>query len=344
VTRLLLTPSATLGIVVLLAATGRSSTVTIGGANDANIATDVKNATIFADTPDNSNGAGPGMFAGTDGTGMALRGLIQFDVADNVPAGSEIFGVQLELFLGMVAGAGGMGSGPTSVNIELHALSDDWGDGTTGQGAAGIGGTGHGFPANPGDATWTSNFYGTSLWTNPGGDFAATASAVTTVGTTVNAGSIWGSTPALVSDVQGWLNNPSTDFGWELVNTDETDLRTFRAFWTSESSNATLRPELLVTYARLPGDVNNDGIVNGQDIAVIASNWLQMGTDANDPAGDANFDGIVNGQDIAQVASHWLQGDGGGGSAANVPEPSTLALLVCGCAIVAAFKARARAA
>ncbi len=78
----------------------------------------------------------------------------------------------------------------------------------------------------------------------------------------------------------------------------------------------------------LTGDVNNDGIVNGQDIALIASNWLATGTN---PA-DANHDNIVNGQDIALVASNWLNtwGNSSGSGTADglsvghaIPEPST---------------------
>ena len=67
--------------------------------------------------------------------------------------------------------------------------------------------------------------------------------------------------------------------------------------------------------AGLAGDANHDGIVNGEDIAVVASHWL-----GNGPAGDVNFDGIVNGQDIAVIATHWLQtaGSGSGGPAAQV--------------------------
>ena len=34
-------------------------------------------------------------------------------------------------------------------------------------GAAGIGGTGQGFPANPGDATWDASSYACTLWNNP---------------------------------------------------------------------------------------------------------------------------------------------------------------------------------
>jgi hypothetical protein len=67
-----------------------------------------------------------------------------------------------------------------------------------------------------------------------------------------------------------------------------------------------------------PGDANMDGIVNGQDIAVVASNWLQKTRN-----GDVNFDGIVNGQDIALIASNWLSTGGGGTS---VPEPAGAAL------------------
>jgi hypothetical protein len=71
----------------------------------------------------------------------------------------------------------------------------------------------------------------------------------------------------------------------------------------------------------LPGDVNHDHIVNGQDIALVASHWLQSATGVS---GDATGDGIVNGQDIALIASHWLQTDGSGGGGAAVPEPSTI--------------------
>ena len=48
--------------------------------------------------------------------------------------------------------------------------------------------------------------------------------------------------------------------------------------------------------------MNQDGIVNGLDIADFASHWLQVGG----LTGDANGDNIVNGLDIAAIASHWL--------------------------------------
>jgi len=79
----------------------------------------------------------------------------------------------------------------------------------------------------------------------------------------------------------------------------------------------------------LPGDVNNDGIVNGQDLDLIASNWLHSGFATT---GDANHDGLVNAQDIGLIASNWLHTGPplGGGSGAAVPEPSTFALAALG--------------
>ena len=82
---------------------------------------------------------------------------------------------------------------------------------------------------------------------------------------------------------------------------------------------------LSLTFAPIPGDVTRDGIVNAQDIGLIASNWLQTGTKL---PGDANGDGIVNAQDIGVIASHWLWTYQGPPAAA--PEPSSVALLAIG--------------
>ena len=79
----------------------------------------------------------------------------------------------------------------------------------------------------------------------------------------------------------------------------------------------------------LPGDANNDGVVNGLDISDVASHWLKTGVGS---PGDANVDGVVNGLDITLIADNWLRTNGGGGagSSAAVPEPSTLTLAALG--------------
>ncbi len=49
-----------------------------------------------------------------------------------------------------------------------------------------------------------------------------------------------------------------------------------------------------------PGDTNNDGVVDGQDLAAIFSAW---GT--SEPAPDLNDDGTVNALDLATALSSW---------------------------------------
>ncbi len=50
----------------------------------------------------------------------------------------------------------------------------------------------------------------------------------------------------------------------------------------------------------LPGDVNQDGIVNAQDLALLSSGWMKSGV-----TGDISGDNIVNGQDLAVLSANW---------------------------------------
>jgi hypothetical protein len=140
-----------------LMSTAKANTISLGASRDA---------TIYQNTPDNSNGAGFTTFAGNNGMDSPRRSLLDFDVAGNVPAGSTIDSVQLSLVLQGVAGVD-----TTPRTISLLPLLTNWGEGTSGMGLGG-GGTGQGFPAKQGDATWSQNFFGVSAWTNSGGDFS----------------------------------------------------------------------------------------------------------------------------------------------------------------------------
>jgi hypothetical protein len=226
--------------VALLALTAMTVLMSTAKANLITIV-DNRDATIYQDNPNNSNGAGFTMFAGNNGIMSPRRALLDFNIAGNVPAGSTINSVQLTLVLQGVAGADS-----TPRTISLHTLLANWGEGTTGAGMGG-GGTGQGFPANPGDATWSQNFFGSSFWVNPGGDFAATSSASTIVSQNLDSPYTWGSTPAMVNDVQNWLNSPGTNFGWILVGV-EAGSQTFRQFYTREEANAAFRPTLQIEF------------------------------------------------------------------------------------------------
>ena len=75
---------------------------------------------------------------------------------------------------------------------------------------------------------------------------------------------------------------------------------------TSSASSVVLSPGYLCIEAYdvgNPGDLNNDGIVNGVDLAIILSTWGLCGS--GDCIADINQDGLVNGVDLAVVLSNW---------------------------------------
>jgi hypothetical protein len=217
----------------------------------------LKDNSIFQSNANNSAGGAPGIHVGSTGTGSPRRGLIAFDIAAHIPSGATITDVELTMYLGNAANT-------TSRTIGLHKLSKDWGEGTAGSSSAGISGTGNGFPASPGDATWSHAMLGSVAWSNPGatGDFNPIASATLAVGGPVDMPHTWLSTSSLVSDVKSWLDSPATNFGWALVSASEDIPGSIKSFYSrSATQNASglpnsldsaWRPALVVTYIPEP--------------------------------------------------------------------------------------------
>ena len=125
----------------------------------------------------------------------------------------------------------------TAYVMELHKLLADWGEGTS----IAPGEEGDGAPATPNDATWRHRFFDTIFWSTQGGDFSATVSASQSVGAI---GQYTWSSAQMVADVQGWLNNPATNFGWLMLG-DESVFLTAKRFDTRESASP---PVLAITY------------------------------------------------------------------------------------------------
>ena len=166
----------------------------------------------------------------------AIRGLMAFDIAGSIPAGSSITGVSLELLITN-------SNDDQSRDYTLHSVDQDWGEGAT------VANGGNGAPALPGDATWLHTFSDTAFWNTPGGDFNATASATSAVSQTAGSTAVWDSA-GLVSDVQGWLDSPSSNFGWILIG-DEINDRTARGFGSRDSVTSA-GPMLTVTFETVP--------------------------------------------------------------------------------------------
>jgi hypothetical protein len=78
---------------------------------------------------------------------------------------------------------------------------------------------------------------------------AAIASASTQVAGV--ASYTWGSTPEMVTDVQGWLDEPSSNFGWLLVG-NEGENGTAKRFDSKENPRDERSPSLTIEFT-LPG-------------------------------------------------------------------------------------------
>jgi hypothetical protein len=247
----------------------------------------MKDNTLYSSSLDNplSNGSGEGMFAGRNGNGGTRRALVKFDIAGNIPAGSTITAVTLQLTCTQTVAS--------SQSVSLHRCLADWGEGVSYAG----GGGGGGDVADVGDCTWQYRRWATQLWTTPGGDFVATASGSRSVGSENTY--VWPSTAGLVSDVQGWLDNPSGNHGW-LIRGGESGSSTAKRFGTREEGDALSRPKLVVTFTPPVTcdsiDFNNDGLFpDTQDIEDFLLVFAG-GACSNDPnCGDIDFnnDGLT---------------------------------------------------
>src|SRR5437016_6005419 len=197
----------------------------------------IKDNTLYEFVPadgDRSNALGFHFFTGETGMGELRRGVLAFDIAGNIPAGSAILGVTLTLNMSMTPSG-------TARTTELHNLLADWGEGTS----QASGGEGEGAPATTNDATWRHRFYDTVFWTTQGGDFSNMASASQSVGAI---GDYTWSSAQMAEDVQSWLDNPITNFGW-LVLGDESLSTTAKRFDTRESNSP---PVLTIEYMPPP--------------------------------------------------------------------------------------------
>ena len=218
---------------------------------DQAILVSVRDTTIYENANGSlSNGSGNRFFSGRKmNFGIVDRGLVKFDVAGNIPCGATIQGASLRLFM--------TNTNAPIAAVTLHRVLADWGE-------AGSDGAGTGDSAQLGDATWLHTFFNTSFWANIGGDFVAAASGTQMVD---GAGFYdWASTPEMIADVQTWLDDPSTDFGWIVIG-DENAEFSDKAYATREHDIPALRPQLIVTYDLLPGGVHtdNDGVRDSCD-------------------------------------------------------------------------------
>lgn len=235
-----------------------------------------------------SNGIGSYLFVGkTNQPSNSLRrGVLAFDVAGNLPAGSIIVSAELKLSMSKTI------SGATTISV--HRLLTDWGEGTSNA----VGHEGAGAPSTVNDATWVHAFYNAVTWATPGGDFAALPSASASV---AGVGSyVFGPNSAVTADVEDWYMNPGANFGW-LLRGNELTSGSAKRFDSREITIATNRPQLIISYIAPPccvgirGDVNGDGTdANILDLTYLVDRIFRGGPSTACPLeADLNSDGTA---------------------------------------------------
>lgn len=200
----------------------------------------VKDNSIYEEDGTVSNGAGPYLITGSlprQGRNALRRALIAFAVADSIPAGAGIDSVVVRMHVSATYD-------DVVRAVTFHRVTADWGEGTANSndnyGADGV-------PAGKGDTTWLYRFFDTAIWGAPGGDIVASASATRLVRGGVGIYT-WKSTPQLISDVQGWLDTPSSNFGWAILCEESAPASTAKGFDSREGADMQSRPMLRVFY------------------------------------------------------------------------------------------------
>lgn len=216
-------------VTCLLAVTGSAPAETLEFNPD-------KDNTLY-DAPDGavSNGAGEHLHTGRNAGEVARRAVLAFDLS-SIPAGSTITAVRLTMNLSRTRD-GAMRT------TSLHRLLEDWGE----AGSDSDRGEGGGAPAQTGDATWLFRFFPDQLWSVPGGTFVALPSATEQIGAPgIYA---WDSTSQLVADVQAWVDDPGSNFGWILIGAENSGPTTSKRFDSVDNLAPGNRPQLDVTFS-----------------------------------------------------------------------------------------------
>jgi len=227
--------------------------------------TSVADTTLLESAPDYNLGGALIVNAGTTQTFYRNRGLFRFDFTDQIPPGSRITKVDF-----VVEVTGQPKEEQASSSFGLHRLLKSWGEGDKtspdpihpGLGAL----------ATVGEATWTHRFaFTTNLWAFPGGaatnDYVPELSAETFVYGLGDSPYTFVSTPRLVADVQVWLDDPATNFGWMLICQSEEANFTARRFASREDAGR--EPYLSIDYEP-PPRIDLITVTNGQSSLLFA--------------------------------------------------------------------------
>jgi hypothetical protein len=210
----------------------------------------IADTSIMEVAPNNNVGGRSWVNAGSNMHTQRNRGLFKFDIAGSLPAGSQVTSASLSL-----AVTGIPADGYAVSFFDLHRLLRNWGEGTNNPFSS----PGQGSPATTNEATWLSPLsLTTNVWTAPGAaatnDYDPTVTASQIIYSTVQSPYLFpdpsADATAIIADVQRWLDNPATNFGWILICESDDVPSTARRFGSREDPNNS--PMLQLEYLAPP--------------------------------------------------------------------------------------------
>ena len=248
----------------------------------------VADTTLIEFAPTNNLGGSTFVNAGTAGQiGARNRGLYKFDFR-SIPPNSKIKSAAVTLEVVQEPGSGGISS-----MFDLHRLLKSWGEGDKYTNVS----PGLGVSATVDEATWNSRFaLTTNTWTSPGAsnDYATAVSSSTPVYGVADFPH-FNSTPQMIADVQMWLDNPASNFGWLLKSESEATAKTARGFGSREFAGADVNspPYVAVEFVPPPtifgtqitnsqlkfsftAESNQAYVVEFKNVVVSTNSWLAL--------------------------------------------------------------------
>ncbi|HMJ89441.1 MAG TPA: DNRLRE domain-containing protein [Candidatus Acidoferrum sp.] len=199
----------------------------------------VADTSLFQEKPNNNLGAMPFMPVGLNGEDTRGRGLIRFDLSQ-IPPHAMVSSATLRI-------TSTFGGGGTRT-FDIHRLLQSWIEGGKSSVPDGDGNLGQ--AATSGEPTWNNRQHLVSPWGAAGAaansDYFATATATISFSAE---GNYTFSSAALTADVQRWVTNAGTNFGWLLKDRTETSSGTARRIGSRED---TVNAPLLAVIYTLP--------------------------------------------------------------------------------------------
>jgi len=151
------------------------------------------------------------------------RAFLRFDLSQ-IPAGAVVNSATLQVTVVMVP------LSPVNSTFDIRRVLQSWSEG---------------------GVSWNSRSGAGTPWQVAGatgsGDSASTPSAFVAVGSALFANYTFASTAGFVADVQGWVNDASSNFGWLLISENEVSPETARRFGARE--DPTHPPVLTISYS-----------------------------------------------------------------------------------------------